>query len=87
VTCPGAIAVSDPKLGNYSGPEFCFFLYAPREQELRQLLSRGQGESEAYSFVDTVGRERAAFIKQYFPVERPNRSLYHAMINTLARKG
>ena len=29
-----------------------------------------------------VDRERAAFIKQYFHADWPNRSLYHAMIST-----
>ena len=32
--------------------------------------------------VDTVDRERAAFIKNYFNADWPNRSLYHAMVNT-----
>ncbi len=34
------------------------------------------------TLVDTVDRERAAFIKEYFHVEWPNRSIYHAMFNT-----
>lgn len=59
-----------------------FFLYASREQKVRRLLSRGESESDAYSLVDTVDRERAAFIRQYFHLDWPNRSLYHAMINT-----
>ena len=29
-----------------------------------------------------VVRERAAFIKNYFHAEWPNRAVYHAMINT-----
>jgi hypothetical protein len=32
--------------------------------------------------VNTVDFERAAFIKRYFHAEWPNRSVYHAMINT-----
>lgn len=32
--------------------------------------------------MDTVDRERAAFIKNYFHVEWPNRQVYHAMLNT-----
>ena len=32
--------------------------------------------------MDTVDRERAAFIKNYFHTEWPNRAVYHAMINT-----
>jgi cytidylate kinase len=58
------------------------FLYAPREDKVRRLLSRGKNEREAEELVDTVDRERADFIAKYFGVEWPNRSLYHAMINT-----
>jgi cytidylate kinase len=58
------------------------FLYAPREEKVRRLLSRGKTEQEAHDLVDTVDRERADYIGKYFKVEWPNRSLYHAMINT-----
>lgn len=58
------------------------FLYAPREEKLRRLLSRGKDEKEAEELVDTIDRERADFIEKYFGVEWPNRSMYHAMINT-----
>jgi hypothetical protein len=34
--------------------------------------------------VDTVERERAAFVKKYFHAQWPNRSVYHAMVNTAA---
>src|SRR5438552_5940660 len=57
-----------------------FFLYASREAKVRRLTSQGKTESEAQALVDTVDRERAAFIKQYFHADWPNRSLYHAMI-------
>jgi cytidylate kinase len=58
------------------------FLYAPREDKVRRLLSRGKSEQEAQELVDTVDRERADFITKYFKVEWPSRSVYHAMINT-----
>jgi cytidylate kinase len=58
------------------------FLYAPREDKVRRLLSRGKTEKEANERVDTVDRERTAFIDKYFHVEWPDRSVYHAMINT-----
>jgi cytidylate kinase len=58
------------------------FLYAPRDEKMRRLLLRGKNEREAEELVDTVDRERADFIAKYFGVEWPNRSLYHAMINT-----
>ena len=49
---------------------------------MRRLLARGKSESEAEQLVDTVDRERADFIRKYFGVEWPDRSVYHAMINT-----
>src|SRR6202163_1474394 len=58
------------------------FLYAPREDKVRRLLSRGKSEREAVELVDTVDLERADFIEKYFKVEWPSRSVYHAMINT-----
>src|ERR1700726_4105411 len=59
------------------------FLYAPREDKVRRLLSRGKSEQEAQELVDTVDRERADFIAKYFKVEWPSRSIYHTMINTV----
>jgi len=58
------------------------FLYAPRENKVRRLLSRGKSEKEAQELVDTVDRERAGFIEKYFHVEWPDRAVYHVMINT-----
>jgi shikimate kinase len=58
------------------------FLYAPREDKLRRLRARGKSENEAEQLVDTVDRERADFIQKYFRVPWPDRSIYHAMINT-----
>ena len=58
------------------------FLYAPREDKVRRLLSRGKSEHEAQELVDTVDLERADFIEKYFKVEWPSRSVYHTMINT-----
>jgi cytidylate kinase len=61
---------------------FRVFLYAPREDKVRRLLSRGKTEKEAVELVDTVDRERAGFIEKYFHVDWPDRPLYHVMINT-----
>ena len=58
------------------------FLFAPREQKVRRVMTRGKTEAEAEERVDTVDRERADFIQKYFGVEWPNFSLYHAMLNT-----
>jgi cytidylate kinase len=58
------------------------FLYAPREDKIRRLLTRGKSEKEAEELVDTVDRERADFIQKYFNVEWPDRAIYHAMLST-----
>ena len=39
-------------------------------------------QSDAEELVDTVDRERIAFVKHYFDADWPTRSLYHVMINT-----
>ena len=58
------------------------FLYAPAEEKVRRLISRGKSETEAVELVASVDSERAEFIKEYFGKEWPNRVLYHAMLNT-----
>lgn len=59
-----------------------FFLYASGEEKIRRLVSQGNSEGDAETLVNTIDSERAAFVKRYFHVEWPNRSIYHAMINT-----
>jgi cytidylate kinase len=61
-----------------------FFLYAPRQEKVRRLIAEGNTPQHAEALVDTVDRERAAFIRNYFHVEWPNLPVYHAMINTMA---
>jgi cytidylate kinase len=61
---------------------FHVFLYAPRAEKLRRLVQDGSTISEAEEHVDTVDRERIAFVKHYFDADWPTRSLYHMMINT-----
>src|SRR5580704_9442491 len=61
---------------------FHVFLYAPRAEKVRRLLQEGSTESEAEDLVDTVDRERVAFVKHYFDADWPTRSLYHVMVNT-----
>ena len=58
------------------------FLYAPREDKIRRLLSRGKTEKDAEELVDSVDRERADFIQKYFSAAWPDRPIYHAMLNT-----
>jgi cytidylate kinase len=61
---------------------FHVFLYAPRAEKVRRLLEDGSTKSEAENLVDTIDRERIAFVKHYFDADWPTRSLYHVMINT-----
>src|SRR6202049_896659 len=63
------------------------FLYAPREDKVQRLLTRGKSEKEAEQLVDTVDRERVDFIQKYFHAEWPNRAIYHTMINTAIGDG
>jgi hypothetical protein len=58
------------------------FLYAPRDEKIRRLIGDGISKKEAEEQVNIVDEERAAFIQKYFQVEWPNRSIYHAMLNT-----
>lgn len=61
---------------------FHVFLYAPRSEKLRRLLASGKDIREAEHLLDTVDRERMAFVKHYFHADWPTRTLYHLMINT-----
>jgi len=61
---------------------FHVFLYAPRSEKIRRTVAEGSSRDEAEGMVDSVDRERAAYIKHYFNSDWPTRSLYHLMLNT-----
>jgi len=61
---------------------FHAFIYAPYEEKVRRLHAGGKSESDAAHLAETVDRDRAAFIKQYFNVEWPDRHRFHLMINS-----
>ena len=61
---------------------FHVFLYAPRAEKIRRLMADGNSEEEAMELVDSVDRERVAYVKHYFDADWPTRSLYHLMLNT-----
>jgi len=61
---------------------FHVFLYAPRAEKVRRLVQDGATHSDAEGLVDSIDRERIAFVKHYFGADWPTRSLYHVMINT-----
>jgi cytidylate kinase len=61
---------------------FHVFLYAPRAEKVRRALADGHSQGEAEDMVDSVDRERVAYVKHYFNADWPTRSLYHVMLNT-----
>ena len=61
---------------------FHVFLYAPRSEKLRRVMAEGHSEEDATEMVDSIDRERIAYVKHYFNADWPTRSLYHVMINT-----
>jgi cytidylate kinase len=61
---------------------FHIFLYAPRAEKVRRLLEENHTVEEAEDLVDTIDRERMAYVKHYFNADWPTRSLYHLMLNT-----
>jgi cytidylate kinase len=61
---------------------FHVFLYAPRAEKIRRTIADGHTEEEAEERVDSVDRERIAYVKHYFNADWPTRSLYHLMLNT-----
>lgn len=61
---------------------FHVFLYAPRSEKIRRVMAEGHSEDDAAEMVDSVDRERIAYVKHYFNADWPTRSLYHVMINT-----
>jgi cytidylate kinase len=66
---------------------FHVFLYAPRAEKIRRTVANGHSEEEAEELVQTVDRERMAYIKHYFNADWPTRSLYHMMLNTAVGNG
>jgi cytidylate kinase len=58
------------------------FLFATRDFKLRFLQEQTRDEAKASELVDSVDRNRRAFVKHYFHVQWPHRPAYHAMLNT-----
>lgn len=61
---------------------FHVFVYAPEEEKLQRLKARGKTAEEATQLIESVDRDRAAFIKRYFGVEWPDRQRFDLMINS-----
>ena len=61
---------------------FHVFVHAQFPERVRRLRATGKSEHEAMELAETVDRDRAAFIKQYFDVEWPDRHRFHLMVNS-----
>ncbi len=58
------------------------FVYAPFEERVRRLRLRNKSQKEAVELAETIDRDRAIFIKEYFQVEWPDRHRFHLMVNS-----
>ena len=61
---------------------FRTFLYASRSSKIHRLIAGGTTQEKAITDVDTIDRDRAAFVKKYLKLTWPARHLYDAMLNT-----
>lgn len=61
---------------------FRVFLYASRTSKIQRLITAGASQEKAITDVDTIDRDRAAFVKKYLKLNWPERQLYNAMFNT-----
>lgn len=77
-----AVGRGTPYFLRENADTFHVFLYAPRAEKIRRTIDDGNSRQEAEDLVDSVDRERAAYIKHYFDADWPTRSLYHVMLNT-----
>ena len=67
---------------------FHVFVYAPVEEKVRRLQAQGKTSQEAAQLIESVDRDRGAFIKQYFGVDWPDRQRFDLMINsTIGEEG
>jgi cytidylate kinase len=61
---------------------FRVFLFAPYEEKLRRTMAQGKSRKDAEHLLETVDRDRAAFLRKYYDKEWPDRYLYNMMLNT-----
>jgi cytidylate kinase len=61
---------------------FHVFLYAPYAEKIRRLRESDRVSGNVEEMLDSVDRDRIAFVKRYFNADWPTRSLYHIMLNT-----
>lgn len=61
---------------------FRVFLYGSRTSKIHRLITEGIPQEKAIEDVDTIDRDRAAFVKKYLKLDWPERHLYDVMFNT-----
>jgi hypothetical protein len=61
---------------------FRVFLYASRTSKIHRLITAGMPQDKAIADVDSIDRDRAAFVKRYLKLSWPERDLYDVMFNT-----
>ncbi len=61
---------------------FRTFLFASRTSKIQRLITAGTPQEKAITEVDTIDRDRAAFVKRYLKLNWPEIHLYDAMFNT-----
>ena len=61
---------------------FMFSFTPPFRKGFAGCRATGKSEKEAMELAETVDRDRADFIKQYFDVEWPGRHRFHLMVNS-----
>ena len=61
---------------------FHVFVYGSREKKIQRLIKLKMREKDAVEMVDTIDKERSAFVRKYFDAEWPCRRLYHLMLNS-----
>jgi len=61
---------------------FHVFLYAARDFKIKRVREYCTSQEHAERVIDTADGERAAFIRQHFHIDWPERHVYHLMVNT-----
>jgi cytidylate kinase len=61
---------------------FRVFLYASRTYKIERLIKAGTSQEQSIEDVDTIDRDRAAFVKRYFKLNWPERHLFDVMLST-----
>jgi cytidylate kinase len=61
---------------------FHVFLYAPRDFKIKRVRQYCTSDDHAEQVIDTADSDRAAFLRQHFHREWPERHVYHLMVNT-----